>query len=55
VLGLRNPEEMELQANSPSVVVPWAARRYLDSESNIWTELNLALIAQDPQFLHVGL
>lgn len=56
VMGLRNIAEMEVQAagSAPSDA-PWASQRYLDSESQVWTELNLSLVIQDPQFLHVGL
>jgi twitching motility protein PilI len=56
VMGLRNVAEMELQDGNPSVdATPWATQRYVDSESQVWTELNLSLVVQDPQFLHVGL
>ncbi|RZI41891.1 chemotaxis protein CheW [Herbaspirillum sp. HC18] len=54
VMGLRNVVEMELQPTSDAVDAPWAARRYLDRESQVWTELDLSLIVQDPQFLQVG-
>lgn len=56
VMGLRNVAEMELQLdNLPADAAPWATRRYIDNESQVWTELSLSLIVQDPQFLHVGL
>lgn len=54
VMGLRNIAEMELQPANGNGDVPWAAQRYLDRESQVWTELNLSLIVQDPLFLHVG-
>jgi twitching motility protein PilI len=54
VMGLRNISEMELQPASDTGDAPWAAHRYIDRESQVWTELNLSLIVQDPQFLHVG-
>lgn len=55
VMGLRNVAEMDLQPAVESGDVPWAVQRYLDRESQIWTELDLSLIVQDPQFLHVGI
>lgn len=55
VMGLRNIAEMELQTEQSSEAPPWSTRRYLDSESRLWTELNLSFVVQDPQFLHVGL
>jgi len=53
VMGLRNVGEMQLQAAADAA--PWAAQQYIDRESQIWTQLDLALIVQDPRFLHVGL
>ncbi len=57
VMGLRNIAEMELQAGNSLTddAAPWATKRYVDNESQVWTELNLSLVVQDPQFLHVGL
>jgi twitching motility protein PilI len=55
VLGLRNVAEMQPQPPIESGEAPWAGQHYLDRESQVWTELNLSLIVQDPQFLHVGL
>jgi len=55
VLGLRHAEEMELQEDEASGAAPWAARRYIDRDSQVWTELDLARIVHDPQFLQVGL
>jgi twitching motility protein PilI len=56
VMGLRNVAEMELKAVDPKEdAARWATRRYVDHESQVWTELNLSLVVQDPQFLHVGL
>ncbi|MDB5762756.1 MAG: putative chemotaxis signal transduction protein CheW-like, putative PilI [Herminiimonas sp.] len=55
VMGLRNIAEMELQTNNPADVAPWSTRQYVDKESQVWQELNLSLVVQDPQFLHVGL
>lgn len=53
VMGLRNVSEMELQSSPGDV--PWAVQRYLDRESQVWTELDLSQIVQDPKFLHVGI
>lgn len=56
VMGLRNVAEMDLQQGDDAVSdVPWATKRYLDRDSQVWTELDLSLIVQDPQFLHVGI
>lgn len=54
VMGLRNVAEMSLHGEHAEVF-PWAAKRYIDSESNVWTELNLSHVIQDPRFLQVGL
>ena len=55
VMGLRNIADMELQANPSGAATPGSTQRYIDRESQVWTELNLSLVVQDPQFLHVGL
>jgi twitching motility protein PilI len=55
VMGLRNVADMEPQPASGSGAEPWSLQRYLDRESQVWTELNLSLIVQDSRFLHVGL
>jgi twitching motility protein PilI len=56
VMGLRNVAEMDLQqGDDAGNAVPWTVRRYLDRDSQVWTELDLSLIVQDPQFLHVGI
>jgi twitching motility protein PilI len=54
VMGLRSIADMEPQTSTDAGAAPWAAQRYLDRESQVWTELNLSLIVQDPRFLHVG-
>jgi len=54
VLGLRNVADMQLQPGGASDK-PWSARHYRDRDANQWSELNLSLIVQDPEFLHVGL
>jgi twitching motility protein PilI len=56
IMGLRNIAEMELQPDSAITDgAPWSATRYVDRESQVWVELNLSLIVQDPKFLYVGL
>lgn len=53
VLGLRNVAEMEAQAAPAGAA--WAAQCYVDRDAHVWNELDLSLLVQDPQFLHVGL
>ncbi len=55
VLGLRNVAQMQLQADTADADAPWASKRYLDQESQVWTELDLSSVIQNPQFLQVGL
>lgn len=55
VMGLRNVSDMEQHAEADANFTPWAAQRYVDRESQMWTEINLSLIVQDPKFLHIGL
>jgi twitching motility protein PilI len=55
VLGLRNVAEMQPQTESNDQTTPWASKRYTDQESQVWTELDLSSVIQNPQFLHVGL
>lgn len=55
VLGLRNVADMRIQDGEPESAAPWAPRQYVDRDSQVWTEIDLSLIVQDAQFLHVGL
>lgn len=56
VMGLRNVAEMKVHSDAATAEGgAWKAQRYVDNESQVWTELNLSLVVQDPQFLHVGL
>ncbi|MFC7289495.1 chemotaxis protein CheW [Herminiimonas glaciei] len=55
VLGLRNVAEMQVHADDADAAAPWASKRYLDQESQVWTELDLSSVIQNPQFLQVGL
>jgi twitching motility protein PilI len=58
VLGLRSSAEMEeiaVENPADAVTKPWLIRTFRDQDSNIWTELSLATLLQDQNFLHVGL
>lgn len=56
VIGLRNVNEMEVQGSaSEDDTRPWFGKQYSDSDSQLWTELKLSAVVQDPTFLHVGL
>lgn len=55
VMGLRNIGDMEPEVVSEASDKPWAVQRYIDRESNAWTELDISTIVQDPAFLHVGI
>jgi twitching motility protein PilI len=54
VLGLRNLADL---ANAdPAAGAPaWYGPRWTDREGGTWQEIDLALLAQDPAFLQVGL
>lgn len=54
VLGLRNVAEMQLHADGGEHS-EWSSRRYVDQESQVWTELDLSSVIQHPRFLQVGL
>lgn len=55
VLGLRNVADMAPQPSPEEGVAAWSTQRYVDSDSEVWSELDLSLVVQDPEFLHVGL
>lgn len=56
VIGLRNLNDMKMQPDSAESGAPTCfGRRYVDSDSQQWTELKLSEIVQDPNFLHVGI
>lgn len=55
VMGLRNVSDMEQHTEADANLAPWAVQHYVDRESQLWTEINLSLVVQDPKFLHVGL
>jgi twitching motility protein PilI len=50
-LGLRNPAQLERQHATGA---PWARAQYADAEGRVWKELDLAALAQHPDFLGVG-
>jgi len=52
VLGLRNLTDFT--PAEASVSLPWAARAWRDKNGTEWRELDLARLAQDAEFLHVG-
>jgi twitching motility protein PilI len=50
-LGLRNPAQLTLrEAQSQS----WSRAEYTDEEGRVWKELDVAQLAQHPDFLGVG-
>jgi twitching motility protein PilI len=54
VLGLRNVSE--LTPAPPVADAPaWFGQRWTDATGESWQEIDLARLAQDPAFLHVGL
>ena len=57
VLGLRSCTGMQVDGGDEGGVdgaAAWRGKSYLDSESQRWTELDLALVTQDPRFMNVG-
>jgi twitching motility protein PilI len=54
VLGLRNLAELR-QGDAPAGAPAWYGLRWTDPQGGIWQEIDLALLAQDPGFLQVGL
>jgi len=54
VMGLRNVADMQPQSDAEGDA-PWSVRRFMDRDAQVWTQLDLSLIVQDPQFLQVGL
>lgn len=53
VMGLRNVEEMTMQETTPDS--PWATAVYVDKDAQVWMQLSLPLIMQEPRFLQIGL
>jgi twitching motility protein PilI len=50
-LGLRNPAQLERQECE---LPAWVRAQYADAEGRAWRELDLASLAQHPDFLGVG-
>ena len=53
VTGLRNVSSMVLQESSETSAA-WIGKQYLDRDGQLWRELNLSMMTEDAQFLHVG-
>jgi twitching motility protein PilI len=53
VLGLRNLAELD-RGDATSDAPAWYGSRWTDREGGTWQEIDLALLAQDPSFLQVG-
>ncbi len=54
VLGLRNLADLR-QIDALAKAPAWHNARWTDAEGGLWQEIDLALLAQDPGFLQVGL
>jgi len=52
MLGLKNPDQ--LQPGEANNLPPWIAAEFIDSDGNIWKELNMAGLINHPDFLNVG-
>ncbi|MBI3285856.1 MAG: chemotaxis protein CheW [Burkholderiales bacterium] len=57
VLGLRNVAEMEELPPEAAEhgSKPWLAKKYRDRDGNVWSELSLAMLVQDQDFLQIGI
>lgn len=53
VLGLRNLVELE-RGDAAADAPAWYGARWTDRQGGTWQEIDLALLAQDPAFLQVG-
>ena len=53
VLGLRNLAEL-VRGDAASDAPTWYGARWTDGDGGTWQEIDLALLAQDPGFLQVG-
>jgi twitching motility protein PilI len=54
VLGLRSIAELA-PASPPGEAPAWYGQRWMDADGAVWQEIDLARLAQDPNFLRVGL
>jgi twitching motility protein PilI len=52
MLGLKNPEQ--LQIGTTENLPPWVAAEYVDSQGEVWKELNMPGLIHHPDFLNVG-
>jgi twitching motility protein PilI len=52
VIGLRNPEKF--QSRPKESEVPWVAGEYVDTEGNVWRELDIRELLTHPDFLQAG-
>lgn len=56
VMGLRSTTDMEVRTvPEEGDSVAYSHRRFIDRDAQVWHELNLSMVVQDPKFLHVGL
>lgn len=58
VFGLRNVAEMEALPPDAAELQggkPWVSQKYRDRDGNVWSELSLAMLVQDQDFLQIGL
>lgn len=53
VMGLRNLAELA-RSDAPAGAPAWYGAQWTDREGGAWQEIDLALLAQDPGFLQVG-
>ncbi len=53
VFGLRRLADMQPAATGTAAPA-WCAGRYVDTDGQSWTRLDLARLAREPRFLHVG-
>ncbi|NNM64926.1 MAG: chemotaxis protein CheW [Burkholderiales bacterium] len=51
--GLRTPRQFVRDEHAPAAPEPWLGPGLLDTSGLTWRELNLALLADDPEFLAV--
>lgn len=54
VMGLSNLAEL-MRGDAASDAPAWYGARWTDKAGGVWQEIDLALLAQDPAFLQVGL
>lgn len=54
VLGLRSVDDMTIQTNSVDDTPLWMRLSYVDSNDQVWHELNLSKLIEDSKFLHIS-